>query len=214
VLSEVSDHEGLSNSAAAIAATAEMALSGGVSTADEARAYARLVARGTTMHAALAALTTGPSGRAALYAEALRDLAVLDERVGRDRRMQRETPTDVGEALVEARARVRQLQPHTVLWAAHVTVGGTPNVVCVQTRDKSDFVDDISMRTWVVGASAEISWGDPLAFSVACREVSTCHYEPMWRDRESDHVDAVDRLCDANGWLLVRAERSGQRWDP
>lgn len=72
----------------------------------------------------------------------------------------------------------------------------------------------IAARHAVVGSIASIPHDDPRAASAPYHEVPWVHYETGWRDREADHVDAIDRLCDLNGCVLLRADRVGEEWEP
>lgn len=121
------------------------------------------------------------------------------------------TPADLAPLYV-LRNRIRSLRPHTLRWAVTLTSG---HRVAVETRDKSDWVDDNTAA--VVGASAEIVWRGMVSTHPAgtkCHETSAVHYEPGWRDREDDHRAAVERLCDANGWEGASIERDGEKWEP
>ncbi len=114
--------------------------------------------------------------------------------------------------LFALRERIRRLRPHALRWAVTLPSG---HCVAVETRDKSDWVDDNTAA--VVGASAEIVWRGLVPThpeGTTCHEVECSHYEPGWRDREADHRAAVERLCDANEWEGATIARDGERWEP
>ena len=152
--------------------------------------------------------------RAAGYAAAVAALEAIEAR-GRALMAEGWVPTERVDfsPLYAARASVRRLQPHTLLWRVTLAAGG---VVAVETRDRSDFVSDASDATVIVGAFAEVPHRDPLR--PKCREVAAgADREVMVQlpaAREADHRAAVERLCNANGWEGATIARDGERWEP
>lgn len=109
------------------------------------------------------------------------------------------------------RAKLSELQPHTLRWKV-TTREGTD--FQVETRDKIDWCDDHTLQVSVVGAAAEIPWRDPAAFSAKVRETTYTNDGMARRDRESDHRMAVEILGANNDWCVTSIARNGEVWNP
>lgn len=120
------------------------------------------------------------------------------------------TPDEI-KFLSELRERVSKLQPHTLRWLMTTDEGA---VIRVETRDKSDWCDDHTNRTMVVGAFAEIPWRDPAANTAKAREAPYSNDGMGPRDREADHRMAVEVLGAYNDWTVVSIVRNGEKWEP
>jgi len=120
------------------------------------------------------------------------------------------TPEEL-KKLSELRGEIAKLQPHTLRWQV-TTKDGT--VVQVETRDEIDWCDDHTNATMVVGAFAEIPWGDPASKTTTIRECPSSNDGAWPRDREADHKMAVEKLAALNDWTVVDIARNGEKWNP
>lgn len=150
-------------------------------------------------------MTAPCAQRAAELAEAEAEHAALDARLRRDLAPARAPlPEDLA-ALDLLRRRIRRLRPYALRWRVTGVDDRAP-FVSVETFDAAE--DGVTL-----GAHAIIDRADPVALRAEVRETTASH-EPRWRDREADHLAAVERLCDANGWEGATIARDGERWEP
>ena len=116
------------------------------------------------------------------------------------------TPDDL-RPLFALRERIRALRPYALWWRVETT--GNERV-CAFTAETFDEAED----GVIVGAHAIIDRRDPMALRAEVTETTETHLSPGWRDRAADHLAAVERLCDANGWEGATIARDGERWEP
>lgn len=87
----------------------------------------------------------------------------------------------------------------------------------VETRDKVNWANDVDNTVVRDGAYAEIPWHyfftgtgkRPEAPKVECRE-RPGPIDDLNEPREVTHRRALEYLCDANGWTLVDAVKTGE----
>jgi len=108
--------------------------------------------------------------------------------------------------LFALRERIRRLRPYALRWRVTGADDRAPFVM-VETFDEAE-------GGVIVGAHAIIDRRDPIALRAEVTETTETHLSPGWRDREADHLAAVERLCDANGWEGATIARDGERWEP
>lgn len=151
------------------------------------------------------------TSRAERYSEALQEERSLREKLNRNI-MSGTFPTrEELQNLQGIRDRVTKLQPHTLRWLVAVEGHGA---VQVNTRDKIDWADDESNTTVVVGASAQVSWDDPIVKYAKVREAPYTSDGMGLSERVDDHKMAVEILAANNDWWVNSITRNGEKWDP